>query len=194
MRSYVLTAAAYWVRARPLGKERRIDRRLLAIYLNDHFAGSALGLDLARRSLKNNRGTPLGAFLERLVREIADDRQTLSRVMDALGVRRSPIKPVLARAFERIGRLKLNGRLTSYSPLSRVLELEGLVMGVTGKRALWRALRELDAELPPLGGFDLDALERRADAELAELERHRLDAARLALAPAGAARRTASAG
>lgn len=93
---------------------------------------------------------------------------------------RSRVKHGLALAAERAGRLKLNGRLRGYSPLSRLLELEGLVLGATGKRALWRALREVDDE--SLRSIDLVSLERRADAQLAELEQHRLEAARLVAA------------
>jgi hypothetical protein len=150
---------------------------LLGIYLNDHHAGSTLGLALARRALKENRGTPFGDFLEQLATEIAEDRQALRGLMEHLGVRRSHVKPAFALLAERLGRLKLNGRLLSYSPLSRLVELEGLILGVTGKRSLWRALRQLDRDL----GVDLDELERRADAQLAGLERHRDEAVRLAL-------------
>lgn len=38
-------------------------RRLLQIYLNDHLAGAVGGAELARRCLRSNRGTPLGALL-----------------------------------------------------------------------------------------------------------------------------------
>jgi hypothetical protein len=151
--------------------------RLLRIYLDDHYAGATLGLALARRALRNNRGTPLGDFLERLAGEIAEDREALRGLMETVGVRPSRVKPALAVVAERLGRLKLNGRLLSYSPLSRLLELEGLLLGVTGKRSLWRSLRQLDRDL----GVDLDELERRAEAQLAELERRRDGAARLAL-------------
>jgi hypothetical protein len=151
--------------------------RLLRIYLDDHYAGATLGLALARRALRSNRGTPLGDFLERLAREIAEDRQSLGGVMERLGARRSRVKPAAALVAERLGRLKLNGRLVSYSPLSRLVELEGLILGVTGKRSLWQSLRQLDRDL----GVDLDDLERRAEAQLAELEGHRDEAAVAAL-------------
>ena len=156
----------------------------LRIYLNDHLAGASLGLALARRSHAQNREGELGEFLATFVREVDEDRRALVGVMERLGARANPLKSAVAVAAERVGRLKLNGRVLSYSDLSRLLELEGLVMGVTGKRALWRSLRQLDGELPQLRAFDLDGLERRADAELAELEHHRVRAARVALAVA----------
>ncbi len=33
---------------------------LLGIYLNDHLAGSTVGVELVRRSLKQNEGSELG--------------------------------------------------------------------------------------------------------------------------------------
>jgi hypothetical protein len=158
-----------------------VNRRLLAIYLNDHLAGSTLGLELARRALRENRGTAFGAFLDGLAREIAEDRESLQRLMEALAIPRSHVKPALAVAAERIGRLKLNGSVRSYSPLSRLLELEGLTIGVEGKLAMWRNLKEAVA-LPP-GGPDLEELIARGERQRAELERRRVEAAKLALGP-----------
>jgi hypothetical protein len=43
---------------------------------------------------------------------------------------------------ERLGLLKLNGRIVNYSPLSRVLELEGLGLLVAFNGSLWRTLGE----------------------------------------------------
>jgi hypothetical protein len=149
---------------------------LLRIYLNDHLAGAGMGLALARRTLRNNREGELGEFLRRLVREIEEDRATLLDVMRALGVPRNPVKEPAARALEVVGRLKLNGRLRGYSPLSRVLELEGLCLGVEGKRALWRSLQATGRSIPS----DLDALAERAQHQLEELERHQVEAIRVA--------------
>jgi hypothetical protein len=97
--------------------------------------------------------------------------------MSRVDARRSRFKPALAWSAEKVGRLKLNGQLTGYSPLSRLLELEGLTIGVTGKRALWQSLADLAARDERLAGFDFPALVRRADAQLEGLERHRRDAA-----------------
>ena len=149
-------------------------------YLNDHLAGSTVGRELSKRAAGENRGTPLGDFLEQLHAEIVEDRRTLLDVMEALDVGEDRVKTIAARAGERIGRLKPNGNLLSYSPLSRVVELEGLCLGVHGKRSLWRSLQELDDER--LAAFDFVALEARAERQREELETHRLEAARTAFA------------
>ncbi len=44
----------------------------------------------------------------------------------------------MAFGAERVGRLKRNGRLVSYSPSSRFEELEFLAMSIDGKKQLYR--------------------------------------------------------
>jgi hypothetical protein len=126
---------------------------LLAIYLNDHLAGSAAGADLAGRLAAENRSDPrFAAALERLAVEIREDRDTLRALMDELDVGIDRAKQLVAWTAEKAGRLKLNGRLLGYSPLSRVEELEALRLGVTGKRMLWIALDELSVTVSPSRG------------------------------------------
>jgi hypothetical protein len=149
---------------------------LLAIYLNDHLAGATVGRDLSRRSAASNRGTPYGPFLSQVAQEIAEDRQSLLAIMDALGVRVDRLKAAAAWAGEKLGRLKLNGQLRGYSPLSRVVELEGLVLGVHGKRALWITLGELARDRPVLDADDLLGLRQRAESQLEGLQTHRIQA------------------
>ncbi|HEX5948187.1 MAG TPA: hypothetical protein VFZ45_01345 [Actinomycetota bacterium] len=158
-----------------------MDRKLLGIYLNDHLAGAMGGIELARRCLSNNRGTPLEADLEKLAREIEEDRVVLEGLMERLRIPRSPVKAPLAWALEKVGRLKLNGRLLEYSPLSRVVELELLSSGVETKRSMWTALKRLADEGIDLG-LDLEDLIGRARRQRRMLERRRLEAAAAAFA------------
>jgi hypothetical protein len=157
-----------------------IERRLLAIYLNDHLAGATGGVELARRARSSNRGTKWGEALEGICAEIEADRTTLEEVMKRLAVKRNTTKIAGAWAAEKLGRLKLNGRVTGYSPLSRLLELEMLHIGITGKLELWQALqRTLGSKLPEV---DFPALTARAESQRQVVERLRLDAATEALA------------
>lgn len=149
--------------------------RRLSIYLNDHFAASVAAEELAARSARSNHDTPLGAELERLAREIGEDRQALEEVMRDLGVSPDQMKAAGAWMAEKLGRLKLNGSWVSYSPLSRLEELEILTLGVEGKLLLWEALvqhRALAKRAEP----DLDQLIRRARSQRRRLNRHRLEA------------------
>jgi hypothetical protein len=131
---------------------------------------------LARRAAGSNEGTELGDFLSRLVAEIEEDRETLAAVMAALGVGADPVKRSLAWGAEKVGRLKPNGQLLGYSPLSRLVELEGLRIGIAGKQALWDAMGA--TPVTELADFDFAALAERAARQLAELEPYRLAAAR----------------
>jgi hypothetical protein len=152
--------------------------RLLAIYLQDHLAGSTGGLELARRAAASNEGTPLGEFLEELAEDIAEDRDVLVEIMDDLGVSQDKIKNALGWGAEKLGRLKPNGQFTGYSPLSRVVELEGLTVGVRGKLSLWENLRTTFGD--EVAGRNLDGLIARAKGQIDGLTEHRTEAARLA--------------
>jgi hypothetical protein len=153
--------------------------KLLSIYLNDHLAASTVGVELVKRARSENEGTALGEWLAGLSREIEEDRETLERLMDELGVRRDHLKAKGAWIAEKAGRLKLNGQLTGYSPLSRLAELEFLHLGVDGKLDMWKALGRTVG--PQLDGFDFDQLAQRAERQARELEQHHLDAAAEAL-------------
>lgn len=145
------------------------DNRYLGIYLNDHLAGAAGGLELARRLRSSNEGDPvMGEPLARICAEIESDHETLVRLTEWLGIRRDPLKPKLAIVAERLGRLKPNGQLRGYSPLSRVLELEILAAGIGGKLQLWNSLEETFGDT--LDGFDFHALAERADRQGQEVE------------------------
>jgi hypothetical protein len=150
---------------------------LLATYLNDHLAGATAARELARRSAASNRDTAYGPFLEQLAEEIQEDRASLLAIMRGLGIGVDHLKVVGGWGAEKLGRLKPNGRLLSYSPLSRVVELEALALGVTGKLALWRTLELLEPREAGLRRFDLGALIDRAQRQRDGLEAHRLRAA-----------------
>ena len=161
-----------------------LGRDYLKIYLEDHYAGATAGLELARRAAGANSGTHYGEVLGRIATEIDEDRDSLRTIMSDLGVSPDRLKVTAAWAGEKAGRLKLNGHLTGYSPQSRVVELEGLVVGVTGKRCLWAALKHVAAQEPRLRIDDLELLIDRADRQLEELEEQRLKAISEAVAAA----------
>ena len=158
-----------------------MSRKLLAIYLNDHLAGATVGVELVRRAAGANQGTPLGETLEQLAAEIAEDRESLQRAMSDLDVGQDRIKVAGGWAAEKFGRLKLNGQLKGYSPLSRLVELEGLHLGISGKLELWRMLKQT-AE-GRLRSVDLDELIKRAESQRRRLAPYRKAAAEQAISP-----------
>jgi hypothetical protein len=148
----------------------------LSIYLNDHLAGSTFALNLARRAAASNRETTYGAVLDAIAAEIEEDRNVLLEVMERLSVGQDRLKLAVAWSAEKAGRLKLNGELLGYSPLSRLEELEALSLGVEGKLALWRTLRHTLGSDARLNGIDLDELIARAQSHRRRLERQRMSA------------------
>jgi len=145
----------------------------LGIYLNDHLAGSTGGLALARRAARNATGSERTGMWEKLAAEISEEREILTRIRDTIGVTPNRAKYVVAWAGEKAGRLKLNGYLLRKSDLGQMLELEMLLLGVTGKLSLWKALIRL--EDPRLEGFDLEGLAAQADAQRNRLEQFRIN-------------------
>jgi hypothetical protein len=148
-----------------------VDRKLLRIYLQDHLAGATGGVELARRARGANEGTPYGEPLARLADDIEADRRSLESLMDDLGFGADRAKNLAFWLGEKAGRLKLNGQLTGYSPLSRMIEIEGLITGVNGKRSLWLMLRELaETEDEDEGALDAERLQRLVDRAEQQLE------------------------
>jgi hypothetical protein len=157
-----------------------MDMKMLGIYLNDHLAGSVVGENLAKRIARQNEDNEYGRGVAQIAREIEEDRVTLGEVMERAGVKRKQVRLAFARVTELGTRLKPNGRLVGYSPLSRVLELEGLTMGISGKLELWRSLEALNGGAD-IGGMDFGALAARAEDQRDRVEDLRLRAAREAL-------------
>jgi hypothetical protein len=142
--------------------------KLLSIYLNDHLAGATAGVQLARRLRGSNRDEPgFSGPLGEICAEIETDREILTETMERLGISRGTVKPAAAWLGEKLGRLKPNGQLTGSSPLSRVIELELLLIGVTGKLRMWRAVELAWGENIAI---DFGRLSERAERQRSRLE------------------------
>jgi len=152
--------------------------RFLGIYMNDQLALGIGWRELARRAQRSNDGTDLGDALAHVAEAIAQDVETFATIMRRLGISRNPVKTTGAIAAERVGRLKFNGRLRGYSPLSRFVELDILVMGIDRKQQLWSNLRDLAGVGARLPDVDFEHLIARAESQRAELEPFRARAGR----------------
>ncbi|MGH3942896.1 MAG: hypothetical protein ACRDTG_30595 [Pseudonocardiaceae bacterium] len=156
---------------------------LLGIYLNDHFAGATGAIELVRRAARSQRGSSAGEVLERLTAEIVNDRVALLDMMIALDIPVQRVKSYVAWAAEKVGRLKLNGYVLSRSPLSLLVELEALRLGVEGKAAAWRTLRGLADDDRRLQAGRLDELLARARQQSDTLEELRVRTANAIFKP-----------
>ena len=153
----------------------------LEVYLRDHFAGGVGALELIEHSIDSHKGTPWAAFFTELRAGIKADHEQLHSLMTALGLEDSGVRNAGAWMAEKLGRAKLGFSGGETSDLRLFQTLESLVLGITGKQLLWRALRAVRDESPVLQKTDFDRLEKRAIAQLEKVEAKRIQAARNSL-------------
>ena len=145
-------------------------------YLNDHLAGSIRALELIAHWADVHKGEPLGRFFVETEREIKADQDMLRDVMRTLGVEESKVRQAGAWAAEKVGRARLMIAGDEKGGLGLVLTLEGLIMGVTGKKLMWRALAS--AKLPGLNSYNFEQLQGRAEQQVERIEAERISAVR----------------
>lgn len=151
----------------------------LATYLHDHLAGAAFAINLLEALRDQHASEPLGRFAAGLLVEVAADRAVLQKLAAQVNARSNVLKEATAWLGEKISRLKLRRRIAGAPGTFEALEV--LALGILGKLALWRALTvvaDVDARLQ---GLDFDHLAARAQAQHAQVEAQRLEAARTGL-------------
>jgi hypothetical protein len=153
----------------------------LATYLNDHMAGARAALDLLDHLESAQAGSPVAQFAAALKAEIEADRRVLESLMERLQITVSRPRKAAAWLAEKMTELKLTLDDRSGGPLRQLEVVEGLSLGIEGKRLLWRALRTAAERVPRLGGTDYEGLERRAEEQRSRVEVVRLETAKLAL-------------
>jgi hypothetical protein len=138
-----------------------------------------------KRIQENNPDNVFGERIEEINADIHHDVRVLEDVMAALDVTPSKSKDGGAWLLEKLGRLKLNGRVVEYSPLSRVVGFEALALGISGKFRLWSALQIARQSDERLAGFDFDELLERASRQREEVEKLHGQACEIAFVEAG---------
>ena len=124
-----------------------IDEKLLGLYLSDHLTGATAGVSRIQRMAEAFADTPVSAELSRVSAEITRERVVLRGLIQDLGLRQRPHRQAAAWLAEHSGRLKLNGRVLSRSPMTLVLESELMRAAILGKIGGWQTLEELAPEL-----------------------------------------------
>jgi hypothetical protein len=150
----------------------------LTIYLNDHLAGSVGALELLDRLVKTYEGKPLEKFFRDLRADIDHDQTQLKELIAKLGAEESAVRKAGAWVAEKLSRPKIDLEEGSKSDVGLFLALESLVLGITGKRSLWRALQAASQTVPELATLDYSGLENRAIEQCERVEARRLDIAR----------------
>jgi hypothetical protein len=161
-------------------EEKSAVERRLGIYLNDHLAGSVAMKELVERRLSDDPGGAMSDFLRRFGEELEFEQSVVKTMISHFGGAENPAKKTMAWLAEKIGRFKMNDSLTGYSELSRLEELEFMVVGIRGKLALWTGLEEAAATNALLRGFELGPLREKAQRQMDEAEALRVEAAKRA--------------
>jgi hypothetical protein len=151
----------------------------LGSYLNDHMAGSVAALELLENLIKAQAGKPLEKFFRDLRDEVSADQEVVKTLVRRFA-RESTLRQAIGWMAEKFNRVKLRLAGEKAGELGLVEALEILVLGITGKQLLWRALSASLGDSPLLRGIDLSQLEQRAIDQSERVEAHRLEAARKA--------------
>jgi hypothetical protein len=157
------------------------DHDALRTYLNDHLAGSTLGVDHARQIEDMLGEDPAAQTMAGVASEIEADRETLLALMGRLGASKNPVKAATAWVAEKAGRVKFSGATARDRELGIFLALETMSLGVEGKRSLWTSLRAIADDVPELDDAELAELIERAESQRVRLEQLRLQMAGRAL-------------
>jgi hypothetical protein len=155
------------------------DKRL-RIYLDDHSALMVAEVELIGRCWWSNRNQPLGEFLQKLENEVKAQKSIVQDMLHRIGGKntiKSRLKKGAAWFAEKLGRLKLNDSLLTYSDLSRVIELEALSAAAHERIALWDNLDSVAGDDARLEGITFPFFRDQSQQHLEELNTRRREAA-----------------
>jgi len=155
-------------------------RKHLATYLNDHLAGSVAAIELLEDLIESAGDAGAASFFTQLKSDIEADQQQLRDLIHRCNLTESGPRKAVAWIAGKIAELKSRIEDHATGPLARLEALEALVLGITGKLALWRALAVAQETAPELS-LDYDHLAERAKDQRRRVESARLEAAREAL-------------
>ena len=149
--------------------DQTADRELIELYLSDHLTGATAGLERIERMEEAFADTPVFRQISEVADKIRRERALLVQIIDDLGLKRKPYRQALAWLGEHAGRVKLNNRIISRSPMTLVLEAELMRSAVMGKLGGWQALHD-NAETMGLDPTIFATLQEEAWQQIATLD------------------------
>ena len=150
-------------------------RDSLRLYLNDHLAGSVAAIEMIDHLIEHHSQDRFGKFFQELRNDIHADQEKLRDLIQKIGGEESTIRKAGAWLAEKLGRAKFGDTGDSDELLQAA---EGLVLGITGKKLLWRSLAAIEQNFPALQGMDFSELQKRAEDQLHRVETLRMEMAR----------------
>jgi hypothetical protein len=150
-------------------------RERLHTYLNDHLAGSVAAIELLDDLIEHHSQDRFGKFFSDLRDDIRADQEKLRDLIEKVGGKESALRKAAGWMSEKFGRAKIGDADDSAELLQAV---EGLALGITGKRLLWRSLAAIAPNFPALQGTEFSDLEKRAYDQFERVETLRIEMAR----------------
>lgn len=151
--------------------------RPLRIFLGERLTVMRAGRDLALRMGRSGAYPDAAARLAHAAGELDRGCDTIASFMRQGGAGRPWVRVLAGAAAERVGRLKMNGRIRGRSALTDLEELDALIATLHYAAAAWRALERSPAIASEVARPRAEACE----ALVAAIEPGRLDAAERAL-------------
>lgn len=168
-----VAAVTYSRQRSPSGRIHvRADKRAnLAAYLREHLTGSDAAIQVVDRLRLVHAGTQEGRLFASLFDEFREERDVVRSLLEEIGGSPLSIKRLAGQAGGAMGQFAAGGER---GDLSLFRTLEGLAIGVQGKRCLWRALQSLLDDQPIPSARSLAGLEAMAVRQWEAIEERRL--------------------
>jgi hypothetical protein len=158
-----------------VSEQESLGRERLHTYLNDHLAGSVAAIELLDDLIEHHSEDRFGKFFTDLRDDIRADQEKLRDLLEKIGGKESALRKAAGWVSEKFGRAKIGDADDSAELLQAV---EGLALGITGKRLLWRSLAAIALNFPALQGTEFSELEKRAHDQFERVEALRIELAR----------------
>jgi hypothetical protein len=146
-------------------------RSTLAAYLREHLSGSDTAILVLERVRGSHAGTKEGSLFASLYEQIQRERDLLRTLLAELGESSLSTKRVATKMTGSLLSAVASGKR---GDLSLFRTLEGLAIGVQGKRCMWRALQSLDQQFAAAGPQRFAELEVLALHQWEAIEERRL--------------------
>ncbi len=150
----------------------------LTTYLKDHHAGSVAALELVDHLIETFEGKSLEQFFKNLRKEIDADQERLEELIKKVGAKESAVRKTGAWVVEKFARMKVRVNGSEKDQMGLLDALEALLIGITGKGALWSALEAASENVASLHGVDYARLQQRARGQCDLVDAKRLACAR----------------
>src|SRR6266513_2508881 len=149
----------------------------LTTYLKEHHAGSVAALELVDHLIETFEGKSLEQFFKNLRKEIDADQERLEELIKKVGAKESVVRKTGAWMVEKFARMKVRINRSEKDQMGLLDALEALLIGITGKGALWSALEVASENVASLRGVDYARLQQRAREQCDLVDAKRLECA-----------------